>query len=295
MKKLLLINFLIINLLIAQSNSESGYAFLKNGFSARNISLSEFGAVAVNDLSALYYNPSYLSVNNKTQFAFSHNSLFNDLTSENFGFSFNMFEIPFAIGINTTKINGIELRTKPGDALAKFNANYFYASLSSSYNFENFYLGATFKYLYENIYVDESSGYAFDFGLNYQKFYDNFSFGLVLKNLGNVNQLRNEKTNLPLDFQFGFSYNYLINDFEIIPIVGYQNFINDKTSHLHLATEINYNKTISIRIGYISNYESKNITTGLGVVYKKFNLDYAFVPIKYGLGDNHIITIIYNF
>ncbi|MEW6003828.1 MAG: PorV/PorQ family protein [Stygiobacter sp.] len=295
MKKILFIYFAIISLVLPQSQNESGYAFLKNGFTARNIAMGEFGAVGINDLSALHYNPSYLALNNKTQLAFSHHSLFNDYSSENFGFSFNLFNLPFAIGINTTKIDGIELRTKPGELIAKFNANYFYASLSSAYQIKNFYFGATIKYLYENIYIDDSNGYAFDFGFNYEKFYDNFSLGVVIKNIGNVNELKNIKTKLPLDFQIGINYNYKYDDFEFNPIIGYQNYLTDKISHLHFGTEIKYNQTVSLRLGYVSNYDSKNITTGLGVVFKKFNIDYAYVPIKYGLGDNHILTLIYNF
>lgn len=286
---------MIASYAIPQSQNESGYAFLKNGFSAKNISMGEFGVVGIVDLSALHYNPSYLALNNKKQFMFSHHSLFNDYSSENFGFSFSIYDVPIAIGINTTKIEGIELRTKPGELIAKFNANYFYASLSSAYKIDKFYFGATIKYLYENIYVDESTGYAFDFGINYEKFYDNFSFGMVIKNIGSVNELKNIKTKLPTDFQFGFSYKYTLDDFELNPVIGYQNYLNDKSTHFHIGTEINYNKTVSLRLGYVSNYESKNITTGLGFVYKKFNIDYAFIPIKYGLGDNHILTIIYNF
>ncbi len=295
MKKILLICFMIAGYAISQTQNESGYAFLKNGFTAKNISMGEFGAVGIYDLSALHYNPSYLALNNKTQLMFSHHSLFNDYSSENFGFSFSIFDVPLAIGINTTKIDGIELRTKPGELISKFNANYFYASLSSAYQIDKFYVGATIKYLYENIYVDESTGYAFDFGINYEKFYDNFSFGMVIKNIGSVNELKNLKTKLPIDFQFGFSYKYTFDDFELNPIIGYQNYLNDKSTHFHFGTEINYNKTVSLRLGYVSNYESKNITTGLGLVYKKLNIDYAFIPIKYGLGDNHILTIIYNF
>ncbi|MCX7875759.1 MAG: PorV/PorQ family protein [Melioribacteraceae bacterium] len=295
MKKILLINFLLLSILVGQTSNQSGFAFLKNGFSARNISLSEFGAVNVNDVSALYYNPSYLALNKKNQFSFSHNSLFNDLSSENLGLSFNLFEIPFAVGINTTKISGIELRTKPGDAISKFNANYFYGSISSAFSINEIYFGATIKYLYENIYTDESSGYAFDFGMNYKNIYDNFSVGAVVKNIGSISELRNTKSKLPVDLQLGISYEYTFKNFDLIPIIGVQKFINENKTYFHFANEIVYDKTFALRLGYVSNYDTKNITTGLGVVYKSFNLDYAYIPIKFGLGDNHIITITYNF
>ena len=96
--KLLFLLLISINL-FAQSAGETGLAFLKFGVGARNIAMSDFGAVADNDLTALNYNPSLLALNNKTQISFTHNSLFQDMNSEMLAASFNAFGLPFAVGV----------------------------------------------------------------------------------------------------------------------------------------------------------------------------------------------------
>lgn len=297
-RKLIYIIVIIPVIISAQGAGSSGVAFLKLGSGSRNIALSDFGTVAGNDLNAVNYNPSVLSLNNNTQLSFSHNTLIQDLRSEVLGGSFNAFGIPFAVIINTTTISDIEIRTKPGEAISNFDANYFSASLSSSLEiFKDFHSGISFKYIYENLYTDEATGYAVDFGLTYTGFMKGLSIGASIRNLGAMNKLRNEETVLPKDFRLGASYSYNFTDTKLFLtlLIGLQRYLESDNYHFHTGTEISYDNFFFIRAGYISGYESKSVTTGFGIKIKSLNLDYAYVPFKYGLGDNHIITFIFTF
>ena len=295
--KLLFLLLISINL-FAQSAGETGLAFLKFGVGARNIAMSDFGAVADNDLTALNYNPSLLALNNKTQISFTHNSLFQDMNSEMLAASFNAFGLPFAVGVNTTTISGIEVRTIPGDPQSEFSAHYFAGSISTAYKFsDNLYAGASYKYLYEGMYTDDANGYALDFGLTYTQLIDGLTIGGSYRNLGSMNILKNEATKLPSDLRVGASYNYPLieSKMDITVLAGYQNYTAQNESHIHFGGEVVYDRTFALRVGYLTNYDSKSFSAGFGVFWKSINLDYAYVPIKYGLGDSHIITMIYSF
>jgi len=298
MKIKLFILMLICIDLFAQSAGETGLAFLKNGFGARNIAMSDFGAVAANDLTALNYNPSLLALNNKTQISFTHNSLFQDENSEMLAASFNAFGLPFAVGVNTTTVSGIEVRTTPGDPLAIFSSHDFAGSISTAYKFSNnIYAGASYKYLYESIYTDENTGYALDFGLTYNQLINGLTIGASYRNLGSMNILKNNPTLLPADLRVGASYNYPLIDskMDFTLLAGYQNYTKQNETHIHIGGEFVYDQTFSLRVGYVSNYNTKSISAGFGVFWKGINLDYAYVPNKYELGDSHIITMIYSF
>lgn len=297
-RKIFLSVLFFYSLVSAQSSGNSGVAFLKLGSGSRNIAMGDLGIVAGNELNAVNYNPSILSILNKTQLTFSHNSLIQDLRSELFGGSFNAFGIPLAVMINTTTISDIEIRNIPGEAVSKFNANYFSAGLSGAVELlNNFHTGFTLKYLYENLYSDEASGYALDLGVTYTGIADGLTIGASLRNMGSMNQLRNETTKLPEDLRLGASY---LIDFSTMKFIvnllgGFQKFLDADDSHLHFGAEVNYDNFFFIRGGLITGYESKSVTTGFGVKLKSFNMDYAYVPFKYGLGDNHIITFIFTF
>jgi hypothetical protein len=297
-RKIFLSVLFFYSLVSAQSSGNSGVAFLKLGSGSRNIGMSDLGIVAGNELNAVNYNPSILSILNKTQLTFSHNSLIQDLRSELFGGSFNAFGIPLAVMINTTTISDIEIRNIPGEAISKFNANYFSAGLSGAVELlNNFHTGFTVKYLYENLYSDEASGYALDLGVTYTGIADGLTIGASLRNMGSMNQLRNKATKLPEDLRLGASY---LIDFSTVKFIvnllgGFQKFLDADDSHLHFGAEVNYDNFFFIRGGLITGYQTKSVTTGFGVKLKSFSMDYAYVPFKYGLGDNHIITFIFTF
>jgi hypothetical protein len=293
-----LILFFLSTVIIAQSAGESGLAFLKFGFGARNVAMSDLGVVAANDLSALNYNPSLIALNNKTQLSFTHNSLFQDLSSEMFGASFSVFGLPIAVGINTTTIANIEVRSQPGEVESLFSAHYFAGSLSTAYEIiNNFYAGATIKYLYESLYTDDASGLGFDFGIAYEGLVNGLTIGAALRNIGSMNELRSQSTKLPGDLRVGAAYNYSITNsrLDFTAIAGYQKYLEQTDSHIHIGGELAYDKTFALRVGYASGYDTKSISTGFGIKWKGINLDYAFVPFKYGLGDSHIISMMYTF
>lgn len=280
----------------AQSVGESGLAFLKHGFGSRNIAMGDLGVASSNDLTALNYNPALLAYDKKSQITFSHNSLFQDLSSEMIGVSFDAFGLPFAIGANTTSINNIEVRTKPGEAEGTFNAHYFFGSISTAYQINpDLSAGATIKYLYENLYSDESTGLAFDFGLSYKNLIGGLTLGASLKNIGSMSSLRSESTELPQDLRIGAAYDFVLSDFIFSATGGFQEYLKEGTAHAHFGGEISYKENFAVRVGYLSGYDSKNISTGFGVIWKSLNIDYAYVPVKFGLGDSHILSLTYTF
>ncbi|HOI30788.1 MAG TPA: PorV/PorQ family protein [Melioribacteraceae bacterium] len=298
LKKIFITLTLSASLISAQSAGNSGVAFLKLGTGARNIAMSDLGVISGSELTSIQYNPAQLSVLRLTQLSFSHNSLFQDLSSEIFSASIVAFGLPFALNVNTTSISDIEIRNIPGDPISKFNANYFSAGLSTAFNvIENLHAGVTFRYIYENLYSDEASGYGFDLGVLYSGLINNLSVGASLRNIGSMSMMRNESTKQPIDFRAGASYSIDFGQSKIKmnAIGGIQKYLDDESLHLHVGTELVYDDAFFVRGGYLTGSDSKNISAGFGLKWKGLNIDYAYVPVKYGLGDNNIITFIYTF
>jgi hypothetical protein len=298
MKKAIFFFLFLTSVVNAQTSSSNGLSFLKLGSGAKNIAMSDFGVVGNYDLTSPHYNPSLIIHNNKFQISFTHHSLFNDLASEVVNASFNLLGLPFAVGLNTTTISNIEVRSRPGEVESTFNANYFSAGISTAFSFwKDINTGITFKFIYENLFTDEASGLGVDLGMTYTGFLKDFTIGASLKNIGSMSKLRLASSKLPLDFRGGVQYKFDISTYNISfnSIVGLQKYLNENEIHGHLGGELAYDNSFFLRIGYISGHDSKNISTGFGILWKNLNIDYAYVPVKYGLGDSHIITFIYSF
>ena len=298
MKKVFAIILILTSVSFAQSAGKSGLAFLKNGFGARNIAMGDLGVTSAKDVTALNYNPALLTNYTSAQISVTHNEWINDVKSEMIGASFKMFDLPFALGLNTTSVSDIEIRTRPGEAESTFNAHYFFGSLSTAFHiFDELSFGLTFKYLYEGLFTDASTGYGFDFGLSYKTSIEGLNFGGAIRNLGSMNELRTESTKLPVDLRFGGEYNFKVQDINsnVTVLSGFQKYLETHDTHIHFGAEILYDQLIAVRAGFMTGYEAKGLTAGLGVIWNSVNFDYAFTPFDYGLGSTHTISVAYTF
>lgn len=298
MKKLLV--FLIIvysSVLFGQSAGNAGMAFLRIG-DAKSISTSDLGVVGNYDLRSVNYNPAVLYKYENPEFMFSHNEWIQDTRTELFYGSVEALGLPFAFGVNTTSISDIEVRNRPGEVQSTFDVSYFYASVSTGFTImENLAVGTTIKYLYESFWRDDATGYAYDFGVIYSGLIEKFDLGFSMRNLGSMKSLRDQETNLPADMRLGASYNYQLASLEadVNLIAGYQKYTDFDEGHVHFGGEFLYKELFAVRLGYMSGYETKNITAGFGLNYGNLTFDYAYMPMDYDLGDTHTLTFKYSF
>jgi hypothetical protein len=296
--KIILLSVLGISFFsFAQSGGSNGLSFLKIGSGARNIALGDNGAIFANDVSAIFYNPAQLKTGNP-EIIFTHNAWIQDAATELLGIKFSLFSLPVGVGINSTSIKGFEVRTKPGPVETTFNTHYFFGSLSTAFSLiENVSAGITVKYLYEDIFYDNAEGVGFDFGLFYKTPIQDLFVSAVVKNIGSMNQLQKEATKLPTEIRVGPVYQYDLPDYNISLQAGceFQKFLLQSDSHVNFGTEIVYNKIFALRVGYQTNYLSKDISGGLGIYWNQFSFDYAMTPFSYGLGQAQTISIKYTF
>jgi hypothetical protein len=54
-------------------------------------------------------------------------------------------------------------------------------------------------------------------------------------------------------------------------------------------------RNLFLRAGYQTGHDEKNFAFGMGVEYRKFRLDYAFVPYQSDLGNAHRFGIVADF
>lgn len=298
MKKIIFTILILSSISLAQSAGNTGLAFLKFGYGARNIALGDAGASVSNDLSALYYNPARLVTLDPNQVMFMHSQWIQDVTSEVGGIKWNMFNLPWAVGFNVTSVDDIEVREKPGEAISTFNANYFFMSLSSGFKVINdLDFGATVKYIYEGIFNDQSAGYGLDFGLNYITPIKGLTASTVIRNIGSMNNLSEVGTKLPLDFRLGAAYNYNIasTKLDIVATGEFQKYIDNDDIHFNTGAEFLYNNIFAARVGYQTGYEAKGFTAGIGIEWGSLRFDYAYVPFSFGLGDANQFSLQFSF
>jgi hypothetical protein len=273
-------------------NVGSGMTFLKLCTTARAIAMGETYSVSHFENGALTYNVGSLAFASKNEISLSHKNWIAETSTEYFGATILGKDLAYAFTLNSTNIGGIEVRTQPGPVEQLFDAHNFSTSASIALKvMENVSLGITGKFLYEKIFVDEATGYGIDVGTVF-KLDDNISFGAAINNIGVMNELRTEKSSLPALVRLGGGYSIkLTEQFDANAAFDFIKTFSDNISHIHTGVELNYDSLFSIRAGYLTGYDAKNISAGFGVHYSFVQFDYAFVPHSEILGSGHTFTI----
>lgn len=297
MNKIAILLILLFAVGFSQTSINSGASFLKIGVGAKNISTGNVG-ILTTDVTGAYYNPATLTLNTQTEFHFTHNSWMNDVTNQYFATKFILWQIPFAFSISNFRIEDIEVYTNPGEPEATFRANFLAANFSTAIKIsEKLSVGTTIKYLYEGIYTNEATGYGFDFGGYYSNIFENVNLAISLQNLGSISEFRAEKIELPTSVSFGADYQIPFEEFKVDSkfILATKQYFNNEPTHFHYGTEFAYDNLFFIRAGYFSGYEAKSYSAGIGLNWKNIQLDYAYSPFDYSLGNSHIISFSYNY
>jgi hypothetical protein len=70
--------------------------------------------------------------------------------------------------------------------------------------------------------------------------------------------------------------------------------IVDDEFHLNIGAEATLHEYVSLRAGYMANYDTKNFTAGASFTRRNITVDYAFVPYTNNLGTTHLFNLTFS-
>ncbi|HOJ36798.1 MAG TPA: hypothetical protein PLI27_00885 [Ignavibacteriales bacterium] len=291
MKKVLLLIFPLF--VFAQSS----FSFLNMPFIGKNSAAANIKSVISSGADNLFNNPSLLNKNiYKNHILFSYQRAYQDLNTYKLGY-FTKYDSNLSFGTNilNSKIENIEIRTRPGEPQGKFDYNLFLTNIGTSYKIDkDLYVGLSLNYIYQTLSIDDESGYFVNMGLFYNDIIDKLSLGLYLNNYGNSNGLRNQKSKLPKTSGMGIVYQLTnIGNIGINTDYYYELEYNivDKKGLNKIAIDIDYNRIMNVMIGYIINNEIYSFTYGFGITFGNINFYYSYLPTKYQMGVNNSLNL----
>lgn len=284
-----------VTLLAEKRNASTGLTFLKLGVGARAIGMGEAYSALSDDASGMFYNPAGISFGKSNEVILMHKKWAFGTSTEFLGSTVHTNDLTFGFGLNSTNVDGIEIRQQPGPSQGTFGLHDLALSATASWRIDtSLSVGVTGKFLYEKIYVDESNGAAIDLGMRYQ-YNTRIGFALSLSNLGSMSKLVNSPTKLPGGIRCGASsFNSLGDDVALTIAGDVLKVFTDDGIRTHVGGEIAYHSLLALRAGYQLGYEAKGFSAGLGVQVGFLQFDYAFVPLSNQLGDTHTFALTFN-
>ena len=272
----------------------SGLSFLKFGMGARAVGMGEAFTAQSGEVTSAWWNPAGLSGIKGIQVSFTHNQWFQDITIEHFASALNFGKNTLGFCFTMNEIPDIQKRDEvpTPEPIALFVAHDMAFSFSFARSIkEGIGLGLSAKWLYEKIDIHSASGWGFDLGGIYSPL-EKLKFGLSVLNLGSKMKFEKKKFYLPTQYKVGVNYlvekKNLNSDFTFgLDLVKPR----DDEVKIHLGGEYGLYRTLKIRLGYQSGYDEKDFSFGLGAKFKKYSIDYGYLPYKSNLGNVHSVSL----
>lgn len=251
-----------------------------------------FVAVA-GDPNGIVYNAAASAGTTKFSASFSHVEYWNNIRLEN-----TFFATPLSGkwslhgGIRYANLGDLEFRTTPTSVpLGLFDASDVSFKLGAGYQVTpKLAVGFAGGWVLEKIEAWRGSSPNLDLGLIYRLRPD-LTLGASATYLGPSFNLEkagapgSRDIELPTAYRVGAVYTYRkyrgALDLAII----------DDELRGHLGAEADLHELLTVRAGYMANYDTRNFTAGLSLRHRSVSFDYGFVPYTDNFGTTHLFSI----
>lgn len=285
-------------LLSSQAYSQAGSAgfqILRLGYSARDLSLSSAADALTREPVAVYINPAGLAARETSggiglDVMLTHRTYIAGTSIDMFATRFQSGSMAFGTSLLLSSVPDIQVRTVPGAPQATFSAKDFAFALGAARRFGRFDVGVSAMYLYEKLWVYESSGYAFNAGLQFSPV-ENVRVGVSAGNLGSSSAMISEKIVLPAYVRAGGSYTTHVDD--NLSLTGFAGVVTFKSGGIapSIGADLDFRSLLDLRAGYGSGDDLTGFSFGAGIHYAFLRLDYSYIPMKLDFGNSQTFTL----
>src|SRR4030095_2575332 len=162
-----------------------------------------------NDISLSFQNPSLLRDPMHAQMAAVFNIFYADIKNIHWMIAYRHEKLKtnFSLGVNYFAYGNTTQTDASGNIMGEFRPNDYVIQFSGSRKYlEHWYYGATIKFISSNYAQYNSSGLAFDVGLNYYDSSNLLQVGFVAKNMGvQLKTYGGQAEDMPFDLQIGIT------------------------------------------------------------------------------------------
>ena len=287
-----IIIYLLINMAIlsASEGGQSGFAVLKVPLTTWQSGIGEIMTVGMD---ASWTNPAALVLDEDVSAIINHDKWFSDISSNHLGLKIPMGNWAISGQYYISQIEGLEVRTAPTELPdTETDAHYMYGKLGLSYQYdESIMLGVSAKFLSEKIFSNWNQGYAFDIAGLYKFNSIPLLVSALLANIGSMENLQNDETELPFLYALGADYRLLTKETYELNVLGEFRKSTSSPFKFSLGSELGIWQTIYFQLGYIFNEEYKSFTAGTQVEWKNFRLGVSWVPMGSDFGDKTSFSV----
>lgn len=281
---------------------KSSGASLKSAVGGRGAAMGEAQTAAVDDVSAMYWNPAALSGLRQHEVGFMRNSSFEGVSQNVLGYARpTESKGTWAAGVSMQKVGDIKGYDTAGVETGDLSASETLLSFAwgrpweTAPLFPGVHLGAAVKLFQKKLGEDAASAYMMDLGLLYEAkegFFQRLKTGFAVQNIGTGVKFISEESSLPMVMKLGWSYPFLGDS--LVAAFDMVTSPDDK-AHFNVGADYRLLDILAFRLGMNGRNDlDAGLTYGLRLGNERLHLDYAFIPFG-DLGDTHRLSLGFRF
>ena len=283
----------------AEINGRAGstaLSFLKIGAGARAAGMADAGIAVIADATACYWNPARLAaVPTKHSLHFQHNLWIAQTSVDEIYYAYSFGKHRLGAAARMLSAGDIPLREElpVEDPIAQYQAYDLFAGISYAYNpVPELSLGLSYRKVYEKIYLNTGYGYNLQAGIYIKIKKLGLDLAGTIDNLGPWFKLDQALYKQPTTFKVGagFSPDWMFFKGRALLALDAVKAI-DAYWQIRTGLEYLWRDQAALRLGYKTGHSSESFSAGLGLKWRGYSFDYAFVPHDYDLGTSHRFSL----
>lgn len=288
-------------LAVGVSHSATGLAFLKIAPEAASAALGENAAGGWRNALSPVLNPALAPLDQRWHFSLNQADWIFDTSYLALGFQAPLRKWSLGADLRVLSSTGFELRPDANpEPQGDFRVDDLAFGLNASAPLgQRLRAGAGLRRIEEKIFNEASLGWTADLGLRWEKPVAAAADGepgllalsLAARNLGYSSDFLSEAPEPPRALSLGGEWR------GPLPLAGWPGglqaelrHLQDNGAHLHLGAEVLPAAGLALRGGWMSGYDDRGATLGLGFAWRGLTLDYAWLPFSNALEDVHRFT-----
>jgi hypothetical protein len=283
----------------AEINGNAGttaLSFLKIGAGARAAAMADAGIAVAADASACYWNPARLAaITTRHSLHFQHNQWIAQTSVDEIYYAYSLGKHRLGAAARMLSTGDIPLRDDlpTEEPVSYYQACDLFAGISYAYApIPELALGLSYRKLYEKIYLNTGYGYNLQAGLDLKVKKLGLDLAATIDNLGPRFKLDKDLHKQPTTFKLGAGFSparAFFNGRALLALDGVKAI--DAGWQVRTGLEYLWRGQAAFRLGYKTGHASESISAGLGLKWRSYSFDYAFVPHDYDLGTSHRFSL----
>ncbi|MBI4396038.1 MAG: PorV/PorQ family protein [Elusimicrobia bacterium] len=276
--------------------------FLKSGIGARGVSMGESQTAAVNDATALYWNPGALAAINQRDVAFAHNNFVQGIDQDGLYYAHpTPRRGTLGIGLALTRFGDITGYDEFGVFTQELDASDTLVSLGWGKPLRSVPVlgtlnaGINAKYLKKELGNQSASAMMADIGFLYEAkegMFRRLRTAFAVQNIGSGLKFVSDKSDLPRTMKLGFAMPFFGDG-----LVAAMDFVspNDNKLYFNLGLDYRLWDILAFRAGHMGHADSlQGFSYGVSFGNERLHLDYAYSPFG-ELGETTKVSIGFKF